>query len=56
MSDRKPNANLFKAKDRKATRSQDAAHNIAMQEFTDRIAKTAALKAARLAREEAERP
>lgn len=56
MSDRKPNANLFKAKERKTTRSQDAAHNIAIEEIADRTAKTAALKAARLAREAAEKP
>lgn len=56
MSDRKPNTNLFKAKERKVTRSQDAAHSIATQESADRNAKTAALKAARLAKEAAEKP
>lgn len=56
MSDRKPNANLFKAKERKVTRSQDAAHSISTEESADRITKTAALKAARLAKEAAERP
>lgn len=56
MSDRKPNTNLFKAKERKVTRSQDAAHSIASQESADRIAKTAALKAARLAKEATEKP
>lgn len=56
MSDRKPNANLFKSKERIVTKSQDAAHLIATQQSADRTAKTAALKAARLAKEATEKP